>query len=111
MGNYFTYITTNSTKSVLYTGMTNDLELRIIEHYLSRGKPDTFAGRYYCYYLVWYERYDRPIHAIEREKEVKKFSRKRKEDLINSFNPDWRFLNADILGKWPPDPDVVSRGK
>ncbi len=108
MGNYFTYIITNSTKSVLYIGMTNDLEQRIVEHYLNRGKQKTFAGRYYCYHLVWYERFNNPTHALEREKEIKDWNRKRKEELIISFNPEWRFLNSEITS-WPPDAGITSR--
>jgi putative endonuclease len=55
--NYFTYIITNPGKTVLYTGMSNGMKRRIVEHYLERGKPETFAGRYYCYHLVYYERF------------------------------------------------------
>lgn len=54
---YYTYITTNPAKKVLYTGMTNDLAQRVIEHYLNRGQHKTFVGRYYCYLLVYYEEY------------------------------------------------------
>jgi putative endonuclease len=108
MGNYFTYILTNSTKKVLYVGMTNDLEQRLVEHFLNRGKPETFAGRYYCYYLLYYERFTLPGHALEREKEIKDWNRKRKEGLINSLNPEWKFLNSEIM-LWPPDPETTAR--
>ncbi|MEM8896036.1 MAG: GIY-YIG nuclease family protein [Bacteroidota bacterium] len=108
MGNYFTYITTNPRRTTLYTGMTNDLEQRIVEHYLLRGRPMTFAGQYYCYMLLYYERHHLPIHAIEREKEIKGLSRKQKEELIAEDNPKWRFLNSRIM-KWPPHRDRTSR--
>ncbi|MEO0552115.1 MAG: hypothetical protein AAF149_02875 [Bacteroidota bacterium] len=45
--------------------MTNDLESRIIEHYLNRGKPNTFAGRYHCYQLIYYKAHDTAVGAIE----------------------------------------------
>jgi putative endonuclease len=107
-GNYFVYIITNTKKKTLYTGMTNDLEQRIVEHYLSRGNRSTFAGRYYCYYLLYFERFPTPSMAIEREKEIKDWRRSMKEQLINDFNPEWKFLNTEIMD-WPPDPDITSR--
>lgn len=88
--------------------MTNDLEQRIVEHFLNRGDPETFAGQYYCYMLLYYERHQKPSHAIEREKEIKNLSRKQKEELINSENPKWQFLNSTIM-QWPPHPDQTSR--
>ena len=97
MPNYFTYITTNPVRTVLYVGMTNDLEIRIIEHFLNRGDKKTFAGRYYCYNLIYYERFDRPSYAIEREKELKAKSRKQKEELIATINPHWNFWNDKIM--------------
>ena len=54
---FYVYITTNPNQDALYVGMTNNLEQRIIEHYLNRGKPETYAGKYYCYNLVFYEEY------------------------------------------------------
>jgi putative endonuclease len=53
--NYFLYMLTNSSKRVLYTGVTNSLCQRLTEHYLKRGTDQSFAGRYYCYWLVYYE--------------------------------------------------------
>ncbi|MEQ8471891.1 MAG: GIY-YIG nuclease family protein [Marinoscillum sp.] len=106
--NYFVYITTNPAKSVLYTGMTNDLEQRIVEHYLNRGINDTFAGKYYCYNLLYYERFINPNHAIKREKEIKNWRRSLKENLITSENPEWDFLNGKIMD-WPPHPEITSR--
>jgi putative endonuclease len=106
--NYFTYIITNSTKTTLYTGMTNNLEQRLIEHYLNRGQPKTFAGRYYCFYLLYYERFPSQSMAVEREKEIKDWNRPLKEQLITEFNPSWKFLNSEIMD-WPPDPGITSR--
>ena len=101
MHNYTVYIVTKPTKSVLYVGITNDLAQRLVEHYMERGKPSTFAGRYYCYNLLYYEDFQYVEDAIAREKEIKKWRRSKKEALINKFNPERKFLNNEIL-RWPP---------
>ena len=85
--NYFVYITTNPRKTVFYVGMTNDLERRLAEHRENKGKPETFAGKYYCYKLVYHERHSHVNHAIEREKEIKLMSKELKEKLIKEENP------------------------
>ena len=96
------YITTNPNRSVLYTGTTNNLTRRIIEHYLERGKPETFAGKNYCYNLVYYDVFPTMLEAIEAEKRIKGKSRKWKEKLVFEANPEWRFLNKEIVKEWPP---------
>jgi putative endonuclease len=106
--NYFVYITTNPSKEVLYTGVTNDLEQRLTEHYLNKGEPAVFAGKFYCYGLLYYERYTQIKPAIKREKQIKSWRREKKENLIGSLNPDRRFLNNEIM-KWPPDKESMSR--
>lgn len=80
--------------------MTNDLPSRILEHGLNAGKPETFAGRYKCYFLLWYEEYKYVADAIRREKQIKKWSRKKKLDLIKRTNPELKFLNEE-LGLYP----------
>ena len=72
------YITTNPQKTVLYVGMTNDLCVRISQHTENKGKPDSFAGKYYCYNLVYYEHFSHVNNAIAREKEVKNGGGKRR---------------------------------
>jgi len=104
---FFVYIITNSTKSVLYTGVTNHLEQRIVEHYMNRGKKTTFAGKYYCYHLLYYEIHQYIYNAIAREKEIKGWTRIIKLNLIKSDNPDMDFLNKEIM-EWPPK-DLVHR--
>jgi putative endonuclease len=92
--NYYVYITTNPKKTVLYTGVTNDLDRRMEEHLADNlGKRKTFAGKYFCYNLIYYEYYAQIEWAIAREKFIKKMHRKGKEQLIARFNPAWRFLN------------------
>ena len=100
---FYVYIVTNFKKTVLYTGLTNDLEQRIIEHYLDRGNEKTFTGKYHAYYLIFYESSTYINNTIAREKEIKGWRRSKKEELINAFNPEWKFLNEELFGKWPPD--------
>lgn len=90
--NYYVYITTNPRKTVLYTGITNNLVRRKIEHFENRGDDKNFASKYYCYKMVYYEYFTDINQAIRREKEIKKMSRKVKEDLIKSKNPTLEFL-------------------
>lgn len=91
--NYYIYITTNPNKSTLYIGVTNDLEIRMNQHFENRGKPGSFAGKYFCYNLIYWEHFKYIQHAIEREKEIKKWSRIKKEELIKTMNPNWDFLD------------------
>jgi len=100
--NYYVYIVTNKTRTVLYIGVTNDLPQRIIEHYLNDGKPGTFAGKYRCHFLIYYEEFKYITDAIAREKELKKWSRDKKHKLIESMNTRWVPLNAELFDKWPP---------
>ena len=74
-GNYYVYITTNPGKTVLYTGVANDLRVRIQQHLENRGKKNTFAGKYYCYKLIYFELFSDIKQAIAREKEIKDMSR------------------------------------
>ncbi len=99
---YYVYILTNPERAVLYIGVTNNLEQRLAEHYFSKGNPKTFAGKYYCYNLVYYEEFQYVRDAIAREKELKAWSRKKKDDLIKTKNRDLTFLNAQVCVHWPP---------
>jgi len=94
--NFYVYITTNPTKTALYVGVTNDLNRRLFEHTENKGNKGSYAGKYYCHNLIYYEHFTNINYAIEREKEIKKWSRKKKTDLIDSINPTWRFLNQEI---------------
>ncbi|MCF8248090.1 MAG: GIY-YIG nuclease family protein [Saprospiraceae bacterium] len=100
--NFLVYIVTNWKKTVLYTGITNNLPQRLREHYENRGKPGTFAGRYFCYNLVYYEWHQYVYNAIDAEKRIKDLKRSDKIVLINGFNAGWHFLNVDVCGEWPP---------
>jgi len=104
MNNYsfFVYLTTNPGKSVLYTGFTNNLAQRIVEHYMNKGTNKSFAGKYYCYNLLYYETQQYVINAMAREKEIKGWTRTKKLTLIKSENPGLKFLNSEIM-EWPPN--------
>lgn len=94
--NFFVYITTNPNKSTLYIGVTNDLNIRLLQHFENKGNNSTFAGKYHFYFLVYYERFTDINYAIAREKEIKKWRREKKLLLIESTNPKWKFLNQEI---------------
>lgn len=95
---YYVYILTNYKKTVFYTGVTNNLIQRIIEHYLDKGNAKTITGKYNCFYLLYYECTQYINNAIAREKEIKAWRREKKMELIKSINPGLRFLNHELLG-------------
>lgn len=95
--NYFVYITTNYNRSVLYIGMTNDLNRRLFEHQQAvHASKKSFTGKYAANFLIYWERFEYVEHAIEREKELKGWRRSKKVELIQSLNPTWKFLNNEI---------------
>ncbi|SDS26199.1 putative endonuclease [Polaribacter sp. KT25b] len=95
---YIVYIITNKNKTVLYVGVTNDIQRRLSQHYFdSRNAKKSFAGKYNCYYLLYYEVFEDVNAAILREKELKGWRREKKRILITNFNPDWEFLNHDVF--------------
>jgi len=90
MGSYWVYIMTNKANTVLYTGVTKDLLRRVWKH--QKGQGSEFAAKYRIRKLVFYERFDKAVDAIVAEKRIKAGSRKKKEELINSINPEWKDL-------------------
>lgn len=91
---YYVYIMTNKNNTTLYTGMTKDLKRRIYEH--KNKLVMGFTRKYNIEKLVYYEIFDDPVNAISREKKIKGGSRKKKIDLIESINPEWRDLYDEI---------------
>lgn len=91
---YYVYIMTNGNNTVLYTGVTNDLVRRVYEH--KNGTGSGFVKRYNIEKLVYYEIGNDIYSAIGREKQIKGGSRKKKIDLISSFNPGWKDLFDEI---------------
>ncbi len=95
---YYVYILTNRNKTVLYTGMTNNLVRRLIEHHDNiRSGKKTFAARYRCRHLLHFEKYTWVQDAIAREKEIKGWVRIKKLELIKSENPNMDFLEEAFL--------------
>jgi putative endonuclease len=91
---YCVYIMTNANNTVLYTGVTNNLLRRAYEH--RNGLGGIFTKQYNITKLVYYEVTDNVHSAIAREKQIKGGSRKRKIDLINSLNPEWKDLYDEL---------------
>ena len=92
---YYVYIITNKFRSTYYIGMTNNLKIRLQQHkenILLKNK--TFTSKYGLEYLVYYEKFVWVQEAIAREKELKKWRREKKLELIRSFNPEFEFLNS-----------------
>ena len=84
---YYVYIVASRKGGTIYTGVTNDLEGRIFDH--REGRGGKFTSKYKVRRLVWYEEHDQISTAIQREKNIKRYYRKWKIDLIESMNPDW----------------------
>ena len=91
---YYVYILTNKRHTVLYTGVTSDLQGRVYQH-REKLLPG-FTSRYNVYKLVYYAVTDDVHAAITREKQIKAGSRRKKIDLINGMNPEWRHLYEDL---------------
>ena len=89
MPEYYVYIMTNMSRT-LYTGVTNDLQRRVLEH--KSGKGGAFTSKYHATKLVYFECGEDVQAAILREKQIKAGSRQKKVDLVNSMNPDWKDL-------------------
>ena len=92
---YIVYIMTNKHHTVLYTGVTGNLPRRIEEH--KSKLMDGFTKRYNVVKLVYYEVFDAPYPAIQREKQIKGGSRRKKIALINGFNREWKDLSIDLV--------------
>ena len=94
--NYYVYILTNKYGTVLYTGVTKDLVRRVYEHKNHLDK-DSFTAKYKVTKLVYFEETTDVKSAIEREKQIKSWSRDRKTSLIFEMNPKWEDLYSQIV--------------
>ena len=92
---YWVYILASSPGGTLYTGVTNDLVRRTYEH--REGLTKGFTKKYGVKRLVYFEQHDTAYAAIQREKNIKHWSREWKIDLIVKDNPDWRDLYDEIV--------------
>jgi len=90
----YVYIISNKHRTVHYIGVTSDLYARISEH--KEGIGSKFAAKYNCTDLLYHEFFDHIETAITREKQLKKWKRKWKDDLIYEFNPELKDLHEDV---------------
>ena len=95
MNQYYVYILTNWNNEVMYIGVTNDLARRIYEHKNKLVKG--FTSRYNVNKLVYYEYTSDVKAAIEREKQLKGWIRKRKNELVEQLNPQWNDLSEELF--------------
>jgi len=93
MHDYYVYILTNDFGNVMYIGMTNNLERRVEEH--KQGLVDGFSKKYNLRKPVYYEHSGDLRAAIAREKELKKWRREKKNNLVQSLNPQWKDLSIN----------------
>lgn len=92
---YYVYILTSRPGGTLYIGVTNNLVKRVWEH--KNGLVDGFTKKYHIHTLVHFEIYDHPNEAIAREKQLKKWNRSWKCNIISTDNPSWKDLYPHIL--------------
>ncbi len=91
---YYVYMITNWNNKVLYTGVTNNLERRLFEH--KNGTVEGFTEKYNVYKLVWFDYTSDVYSAIEKEKQIKGWTRAKKNALVESINPEWK----DLAENW-----------
>ena len=94
---YYVYILANNTRTTIYTGMTNDLIRRVYEH-KQHADPNSFTAKYDVTRLVYFDSTPDVRSAIEREKQIKGWNRRRKNTLISEMNPAWKDLYDSLLG-------------
>ena len=92
---YYTYIMSSQNNTTLYIGVTNDINRRVQEH-RSKSIPG-FTQRYNCTKLVYYEMFSDINQAIDREKQIKKWRREKKENLIKTMNPEMKDLYVGTM--------------
>ena len=91
--NYYVYILTNWNRKVMYIGITSNLQKRIYEH--KNRLIEGFTQKYNIDKLVYYEHFTDVNEAIKREKVLKGWTRKKKDDLVESINPYWKDLTIE----------------
>ena len=98
MKHWYVYIMSNKSNKVLYIGVTDDIESRVLEHKRKVFK-NSFTAKYNCDKLVYFEEIKLGIEAVTREKQLKKWKRNWKEKLINEMNPGWSDLSVNWYSK------------
>ena len=94
----YIYILTNQYNTVLYTGVTSNLAKRLWEHQ-NKSHPESFTAKYNAFKLVYFEGFHTIEEAIAREKQIKGGSRKKKEALTISKNPEWKDLSEEFIDR------------
>jgi putative endonuclease len=97
----------SSRSGVLYVGMTNNIDRRIVEH--KEGRVPGFTSKYRVNRLVWCEAFPTALQAIEAEKRIKGWTRAKKIALIEDLNPQWRDLSENVSAGSDDDSDVAKR--
>jgi putative endonuclease len=92
----YVYIMTNKSKGVLYVGVTNDISRRAWEH--RTGIIKGFTWKYNLHRLVWFEFHEDIVEAIRREKQIKKWNRAWKAEMVERLNPSWNDLYETLNG-------------
>ena len=87
----YIYFMTNASNSVLYIGVTSDLTKRVLQH--KNHENEGFTDKYNCTKLIYFEEYNDIQTAIEREKQLKKWHREWKNNLVKQMNPEWKDLS------------------
>jgi len=90
---YYVYILTNWTDKVMYVGVTKDLMRRLYQH--KNELIPGFTSKYNVHKLVYFEETDDVLTALEREKEIKKWRREKKNNLVEKWNPEWKDLSSE----------------
>ena len=96
---YFVYILTNKNHTVLYVGVTNDLNGRVWQH--KKKKIKGYTAQYNVTELIYFKSFDSISAAIAREKQIKGYSRAKKNALINAFNREWKHLHDGLKVSMP----------
>ncbi len=92
MKDYYVYILTNEYNNVMYIGVTNDLSRRVYEH--KSGETEGFTKKYHVHKLVYFESCHDVKAALAREKQLKGWTRARKNALVESVNPEWKEIQV-----------------
>lgn len=103
---YHVYFMTNKSNAVLYIGITSNIERRVYEH--KQSLIEGFTKNYNCKKLVYLEEYMDAQEAISREKQLKRWVRRKKDALVNSTNPQWRDLSTSELRSFAQDDKTVN---
>lgn len=92
---YYVYIMASKPNGTIYIGVTNDIIRRVYEHKTNENKK-SFTARYKTHDLVYLEIYNNIEFAIEREKQLKRWTRNKKKDLIETMNPEWQDFSNNL---------------